>query len=305
MNIQIHEPKAGERFYTVDDERWPSVTEVLDSKSDPGIAYARATWVQKEALRLTALHCKGLKAVQPGYVWNGAKYERCMTEHDPLDLLTDADYMMGAATRGGQAAMDRGSLANEFLDEHFAGGDASQAGLDDLPDWLDNALAEGRTVPWADLPVPYRCQAEEALPYVVSAYHWVKDSGFRIVAAQVKVAHAKDRYAGTMDALAEKGGLWSLEFKTGAEPKRSHFVQKAAYRAALASIGVKVKGSAVVVLSPECHKTCPMEPRRYLDCRQEFSRLLASYRFGKRAVPWSKAERRNLDSFDQPVLRTA
>lgn len=305
MNIELHEPKAGDRYYTVDGERWPSVTEVLDSKADPGIAYARATWVQQEAARLAELHRKGRKAVVYGYVWDGRRYERCLTEYDPLDLLSDDDYLKGAATRGGQAAMDRGTLANLFLDEAFAQGDASQAGLDDLPAWLENALAEGRTVQWSDMPVAYRCSADEALPYVVSAYHWLKDSGFRIVAAQVKVAHAKDRYAGTMDALAERDGLWSLEFKTGSEPKRQHFVQKSAYRAALSSIGVKVAGSAVVVLSPECHKTCALEPKRYLDCRQEFSRLLASYRFNKRGVPWRKAERRTIDAFDSPVRISA
>lgn len=58
------------------------------------------------------------------------------------------------------------------------------------------------------------------VPYVIGAQRFLDESGFVVIAAELRVGHAELRYAGTLDLLGEWRGQRALvDWKSGAVPR--------------------------------------------------------------------------------------
>jgi hypothetical protein len=77
-------------------------------------------------------------------------------------------------------------------------------------------------------------------PYLAAWKIFLKDTGARVVATEVRVAHEQQRYAGTLDKIVEwvprkRSTLSQIDIKSGAVP-RTVGPQTAAYAAAVDSM---------------------------------------------------------------------
>jgi hypothetical protein len=81
---------------------------------------------------------------------------------------------------------------------------------------------------------------------------WWEASGLTVVGIETVVHSTKHEYAGRIDVLAEKKGKqYVIDWKTGKDIYAEAHLQNIAYRGALAEMGFKTHGGAMVLLPKE------------------------------------------------------
>lgn len=90
------------------------------------------------------------------------------------------------------------------------------------------------------------------VPYLEGAQRFLRESGVKVIASELRIAHKTLRYAGTLDILGEIRGQTGLfDFKSGIVP-RTVGPQTAAYVGAHQdTYGIRVNRRYCVQLSPE------------------------------------------------------
>lgn len=90
------------------------------------------------------------------------------------------------------------------------------------------------------------------VPYMECAKRFIAESGVRIIASELRLAHRTLRYAGTLDVLGDHKAFSGLyDFKSGVVP-RTVGPQTAGYAAAyLDTYGVRVQRRYCVQLNPD------------------------------------------------------
>ena len=72
----------------------------------------------------------------------------------------------------------------------------------------------------------------ELLPYLNQWRLFIRESGFKVTASEMRIHNKRFGYAGTCDTLVGQGSSWVLDLKTGGIP-RSVGAQLAAYQMAI------------------------------------------------------------------------
>lgn len=290
--------RTSSTHYIDGDKEYPRVTSVLSRWYDPSPAFA--TWVAQEAVRLGQSVKDGEPVYVYGYVWNEreAKFEQGYELVDPMELLLDTKYLTGKAWHSRQAAMDRGSLTNDFIDEWANG---LRLFPDDLREWLGAKLEEGRLLEGASMPTPYKCDPHETLMFLSCALKWLSEREPTIRKTQMLVTSEKPMFAGTADALgALDDKIRLFEFKTGST-SRSHALQVCAYAYALAKIGVRTIPT-VVYFTQERYREVTITGDERRACLRAFKRNLKDFTFSKQDTPWENGVSVRLTMDDLPEV---
>lgn len=289
--------KADGCFYIDGDKKYPRVTSVLERWYDPSAA--AATWVAQECTRLAQLARNGEKARIVESVWTGSRFEWAAKDVDPVDLLHDQKWLVGAYWRGKQGAMDRGSITNEFIDEWA---DGMRIVPDDAPDWVEGKFAEGKLMPGASVPTPWKADRQDVLEHVCSAIKFLSECEPDIRATQVQVKSESPLYAGTADALGGMGGKPRLfEFKTG-QPNRSHALQVAGGYAPPLQKTVGKLVPTIVYLTKDRYRIVEVTGKYRTWCRAQFLRDLKAFEFSKRDTPWDNVKSVPMTEPDYPFI---
>ena len=240
-----------------------------------------------------------MKAKVIDSIWNGRSFEWGATERDPMELLSDVKWLTGAAFKGRQAAMDRGTLTNDFVDQWAKG---MRIVADQVPEWCDQRFEEGKMMDGASHPTPWKADRDDLIDHVCCALKWLAEREPDIRVTQIQVRSERPMYAGTADAL---GGLEKkarlFEFKTG-QPNRSHAMQVVAYAGPLEKEVGRLLPT-VVYFNPERYREVTIYGKQRQECKQAFRRALKDFGFSKEKTPWQNGVSVRMDSSDLPFVR--
>jgi len=293
---RFHDPKAKtERWYSFGDVKHPSVTTVLSRFYTPG--FAHAVNVAKEAVGLGGLIADGEMKRRFTYTWADDRWLEAYADYNPLDLLQDMDYVRGAAYRKSGEAADRGAICDRFVKEWKD----LQIGIRDLRDWLEGVLEEGRLINEDDpagTPAAWRCENPEVMPHLVSAYKFLTENEVDIKAVDLRFLSKGLKCGGEADALGMVNGEpYLIEFKTSAQPSRSHAIQVSVYKKGLR---LKDVGCLIVCFTKEGYRAVRVTDEKA--CLSEWRRLRKCWGFAKDGTPWETIVRGNVDVFDQEAV---
>lgn len=214
------------------EEFW-SVTEVLNIMSD--FSEAMQYWQAQHVVELVEL----AKQRKTYTKWDDDA--KTMIEANPIELLSDLQWLKGAGYRQLGRAAARGTVVHAVIEEwvyKFVGGN-------ETVDYTDESTVKTYTQETIDDERRRRgsffVEWDECWLYVQQALRWLDQHVKRVHMAETAVFNRSLGYAGTVDLdveLKNADGLWRIDAKTSSSHYDSHRIQLAAYdNAELAAVG--------------------------------------------------------------------
>ncbi|MER3495421.1 MAG: hypothetical protein C4320_00460 [Armatimonadota bacterium] len=199
--------------------RYDGLTTVRDAvlgRSD----VSHAVWVASEAKRLFAAHQAGEPATLHDSVrLPSGEYIPSVCEADPAELILSGRYLDRHGFHKLGCAADRGRIVHLLLSEYNASEPLTPMACESR---VRKILGAG------DGDTPYRCTADDVIPYAQSLARWLAETGATVHASEIPGFADRHGYACTLDAILVFPNIreyYLVDLKTRSVSQRGDAIQ--------------------------------------------------------------------------------